>query len=321
MDIDQGVLQRYWLGQCTDAERKQVEDWLEAGEPPLEYAIHGSVDADRVGLDLWNALERSIGAAPSQPRRVGRPRWLWVGIAASLLAAILIGYRWQSKPGPEKEVALSDYRVASAPLGRKLTVTLSDGTVVHLNAGSNIRYPERFKGPNRRILLEGEGFFSVTADPLRPFVVETPHTVTEVLGTQFNLRDFAGDTQRSIVVQTGSVRYAAKGGEGGIVLHAQDRAVCDSAGMAKDRVNSADYTDWKDEVLRFGDIPLGEAIPLLERWYAVRIRLSDPALAALRVKASFRNAPLNRVLDDLGYLLNLHYRLKDQDVFIFPTIP
>lgn len=317
MDIDPELLRRYWLDDCTDAERRRVAAWLEAGEPQREYPIGDELDAGTLEQELWASVAPTSLASPAKAPLSRRRSWVISGIAASLVLVTLVGYLLFWRMNSYRETPLVEYRTSTAPFGRQLTVTLSDSTVVHLNAGSSLRYPERFDGPVRGVVLEGEGFFQVAKNPDRPFIVETPHSITEVLGTRFNLRDFAGETQQSIVVEEGTVRYTGRGGVDTVILQAQERAVYTDNRLEKTHVSSANYTDWKEGVLRFADIPLAEAIPLLERWYGTAVRLDDPSLGSLHIKGSFRDAALTAVMDDLAYLLNLRYRIENNQFILY----
>lgn len=44
------------------------------------------------------------------------------------------------------------------PRGGEFSMKLSDGTMVHLNAETDLRYPVRFSGEERRVVLSGEAF-------------------------------------------------------------------------------------------------------------------------------------------------------------------
>ena len=78
--------------------------------------------------------------------------------------------------------------------GHKAKIVLPDGTRVTLNAASSLVYPESFHGKNRQVELTGEGFFEVTSDPARPFLVQSPNFSTTVLGTVFNIAAYDEET-------------------------------------------------------------------------------------------------------------------------------
>ncbi|MEX0275452.1 MAG: FecR family protein, partial [Flavobacteriaceae bacterium] len=83
----------------------------------------------------------------------------------------------------------------SVPNGKRFELVLSDGTHIYLNSGTSIKYPVKFiEGQNREVYLKGEGYFDVARDSLHPFVVNTTDIEVEVLGTEFNISSYPGDT-------------------------------------------------------------------------------------------------------------------------------
>ncbi|RTZ80485.1 MAG: hypothetical protein DSY98_04325, partial [SAR324 cluster bacterium] len=85
----------------------------------------------------------------------------------------------------DQEPSLQYHRL-TVPYGKTFQVVLSDGTRVHLNAGTMLRYPVRFvKGRDREVFMEGEALFDVSKDAKRPFVVHANQLGVRVLGTQF----------------------------------------------------------------------------------------------------------------------------------------
>eukprot|EP00825_Cyclidium_porcatum_P013253 TRINITY_DN16990_c0_g1_i2.p1 TRINITY_DN16990_c0_g1~~TRINITY_DN16990_c0_g1_i2.p1 ORF type:complete len:324 (+),score=-3.18 TRINITY_DN16990_c0_g1_i2:273-1244(+) len=77
-----------------------------------------------------------------------------------------------------------------APVGARTVVQLSDGSVVHLNYGSKIKYPQFFSGDTREVALTGEGFFNVAHNPKCPFIVKTKRLNIKALGTKFNVQAY-----------------------------------------------------------------------------------------------------------------------------------
>ena len=84
------------------------------------------------------------------------------------------------------------YNTLSIPRGGEFRYELADGTRVWLNAESELRFPETFGGGERRVYVKGEVFFDVAHDEAHPFVVSTGRGDVRVLGTRFNLTDYAG---------------------------------------------------------------------------------------------------------------------------------
>ena len=68
---------------------------------------------------------------------------------------------------------------------------LPDGTHIWLNAGSVLRYYGDLTGRRRVVELDGEGFFKVRHDADRPFILQMEDMNIEVLGTEFDVINYA----------------------------------------------------------------------------------------------------------------------------------
>ena len=64
------------------------------------------------------------------------------------------------------------------------------GSLVHLNYGSRIKYPQNFLGETRGVTLVGEGYFEVAHNPDKPFIVTTSGINVRALGTEFNVNAY-----------------------------------------------------------------------------------------------------------------------------------
>lgn len=98
------------------------------------------------------------------------------------------------------------YLEASTSFGERKEVQLPDGTTLILNSCSRVHYPDRFTGKERRIELEGEGYFRVYHNEKQPFVVDTRHFDVRVLGTCFNIKSYSSDEVVSVDVESGKVQ-------------------------------------------------------------------------------------------------------------------
>ncbi|SEK78234.1 FecR family protein [Parapedobacter koreensis] len=324
MEIDHRLLEKYWSGRCTPEERTAVEAWMAEDTPDREYELHAPNGEEALKTQLWQGIQGERSSKQEEPEKKPAEsyhrrlhHWLMpIGIAASLLIVTsLYLFKWSSiteHPG----LSIAEYREIAVPYGRKMQVTLPDSTTVYLNAGSTLKYPVRFDGSRRHVLLEGEGFFEVTKNPEQPFIVETPYAAARVLGTRFNMRSRAPD-QSSLTVEEGKVQFTAAGVADTLTLIANEQGIYNGKAMEQLAVNSRNYTAWKSGEIIFNGISLAEALPELERWYDVRITLQNPGLADYRVKASFMNASLSSVLHDLAFSMNINYTVKNKEVILY----
>ena len=76
------------------------------------------------------------------------------------------------------------YNEMRVPRGGEFKVKLQDGTLVYLNSDSELRYPVRFVGKERRVYLSGEAYFEVRKDTVKPFTVVMDDSEVRVLGTE-----------------------------------------------------------------------------------------------------------------------------------------
>ncbi len=89
-------------------------------------------------------------------------------------------------------------------------MSLSDGSVVWLNAGSSLSYNKDFSDKFREVYLKGEAYFEVTPDSLKPFVVKSESLNVKVLGTTFNVRTYEDENLVNVVLRTGRVDVSVK---------------------------------------------------------------------------------------------------------------
>jgi len=156
------------------------------------------------------------------------------------------------------------------PFGKRSEITLSDGTKIWLNSGSQLSYPVSFKGSSREVYLSGEAFFEVKSDPAKPFHVITGDMKIKVTGTRFNVTSYANDKTTQTVLVSGKVsagknqrfsRYIdIEPGERIIYNKSEDK-------IEKDKVDVELYSSWVSGYLRFDNEPIDNIFKKLERYY------------------------------------------------------
>lgn len=186
-----------------------------------------------------------------------------------------------AKNNIEKEVL----NTMIVPYGKRSKLTLSDGTIVHLNSGSRFVFPEKFIGKQRNVFISGEAFFEVSSNKKMPFIVKTfdKDLSIEVVGTKFNVSAYPKDGKIQTVLTEGEVhlnkrknafyttKTKLKPGESGISVFQQK-------GVEVKTINTNLYTSWIDGVLLFESEKLQNITRKLERLYNVKIDVSDDLL-------------------------------------------
>ncbi|MEC3881647.1 FecR family protein [Parapedobacter sp. 10938] len=162
--------------------------------------------------------------------------------------------------------------VISVPHGGQYQVTLSDGTMIWLNAASTLRYPAKFSAEERVVEFEGEGYFVVAHDSDRPFKIINQRQTIEVLGTEFNLSAYPEEPLVRTTLVDGNVTVSY--GDPAIrPLHLSpgQQAVVDGSSGHVETVDTAPFTAWKDGFFYFdGDSP-ESAFAQLGRWYNIEV--------------------------------------------------
>ena len=194
-------------------------------------------------------------------------------------------------------------------------MTLADGTNVWLNSDSKLKFPLHFVGNQRAVYLEGEAFFEVTSDSLKPFVVKTEQLDIKVLGTSFNMKSYPSETQQVTLVQ-GKVEVRV--GNYSRKLQPGEQLNYSSEGPEIRNVDVKAYTAWKDRRFVFNDDLLEEVIHKLGRWYDVEFFLRDAEVRKIRFTGNlpkYRN--LDQVLNKLELTTHIRFVQNGRAIEVF----
>jgi transmembrane sensor len=204
------------------------------------------------------------------------------------------------------------------PNGQKSTILLPDSTVVVLNSGSSINYPEKFIGKYRDIELTGEAYFEVSENKQCPFRVKTGDLITTALGTSFNVRAFDTESKISVSLNTGKVAInnAKDQFDESLILNPGEKAVYNLAiqKVTKHKYDKELELSWKDGILVFKQTNLKDFIHTIERWYGVTVDLSGNVEVDCSINGRFENEILEVVLESLEYSREVDYKLDNKKV-------
>ncbi len=325
-------LTRYLAGESPKAEISNIEKWLEADPSHLQALKDLQLVWDiaqkrrqKWNTDkAWHRVSLATGIDKQQlnnkvGRRTGFRRNFsthFTRITAAAVILVSIFYTsysifWKTP---------NQLSVHANP-GHKIILELSDGSRVFLNSGSQLHYPQYFKGDKREVRLSGEAFFEVTNNTEKPFVVHTLHTNVFVLGTSFNIKAYENESTR-ITVMTGKVRVAMsekeKNEENIVLLMPNEQVIynTDTSSFTKNSIEDNYYSMWKDGILKFDENKLKEVTTILERWYNVKIKLVNEPLEDYRLVGEYKDASLRSILESLKFTLNVDYKFTNSGIII-----
>ena len=168
-----------------------------------------------------------------------------------------------------------EYNVVRIPHGGEYITRLPDGSVVHLNAGSELKVPVYFGTESREVWLRGEGFFEVVHRENLIFTVHTDKADISVLGTEFDVRAYTDEkevvttlVQGAVGVSSGRTYDRLKPGEQARIAGKGDVRVAE--------VDIYPFIAWKNGRMVFENERLEKIMAELQRWYDFELFYADP---------------------------------------------
>ena len=244
--------------------------------------------------------------------------WRYAAVVAIIIAVGCISY-WQGEVNVKDTFA--DISV-EAPLGSKTKLYLPDGTLVWLNAGSRMTYSQGFGVDNRKVELEGEGYFEVKRNEKIPFFVKTKDLQLQVLGTKFNFRDYPEDHEVVVSLLEGKVGLNnLLREEKEAVLSPDERAVLNKANglLTVESVTASNASQWTVGYLFFDEELLPDIAKELERSYNVKIHIANDSLKTFRFYGNFvrREQNIQEVLEALASTEKMQYKIEERNITIY----
>ena len=304
------LFKRISAGSADKIERELYAKWLANLDIGHSTPSNQYIEVKRLELQARFQLHRS-GLVP---RKFKLAKWFPAAAAAILL---FLASLWHLIPGTPAKIHIR-YTASSTRAGERKIITLSDGSKITLNNSSRLKFPEVFPSDFREVFLEGEGFFEITHNAKKPFIVRTGKLKVQVLGTSFDVRHYESNPDMEVTVATGKVGINARGNNASwMLLPGKQLKYNILTGKAVQvNVNTSDYTGWQKGQLIFKDERLESVCKRLERWYGVTITIKTRALKNKRINMKQDNESLQKVLKMLGMVAGFNYKITDKQVQI-----
>ena len=313
------------LASITQAIEQGIDRWEASAQEPAKQ--HKTIPISAYAM----ARQKLEAFSPRNPRSARLFGKLAVGMVL-VLGMLYLAYQHRLQESPLPEIVYEQV-VKENPVGQKMTVFLVDGSQIILNAGSKVRFTKPFRPDRRLITLEGEAFFEVAKDSLRPFQVVSGGFTTTAVGTSFNIAAYPEDDRIEVSLLSGNVSFTpvsvtpVRENEqpaerlpapemyylmpGEQISYGKRQQV-----ITKERFSTDKVLAWKEGVIYWEKVDQATVVKTLERWYGVHIEVEGTCATAWEVTAKFNNQSLKSVLTSLSYTMGFDFEIAEDQVLI-----
>jgi len=199
----------------------------------------------------------------------------------------------------------SEFRHIIVNHGERITINLTDGTFVTIDAGSELKYPAEF-GNTRDVYLKGEAYFRVAHNRNIPFRVFAKKARIKVIGTEFNVRAWKENSDVTVTVKDGKVALGSSQERNinEVTLASGEQSVLSKQGklLKPAKVNADEYTKWMQNEIHFQDASLNEILAQLERWYDFRFEVVDSIMQIDHLDVHLKRTNVDNVIELLSII-------------------
>ena len=304
------LIARNLAGLADSIEAAQLKEWVGFSEINRQYfeqvkniweASDTKIDPKMINISV--ALKKVLERIPELSRK--RTIWYyWQKVAAIIIIPLAIGSLLWIYLNSYKSITSNEpvYNEVYAAFGTRSALKLEDGTLVWLNSGSSLRYPDQFTNEDRHVYLKGEAYFEVKSDVNRPFIVQTKTLEVKATGTKFNVLDYDlnPDTEVTLVSGKVFVNKSDNNKNSQLIseLNPNQHLNYNKQTNIKSIIDEDVYKfiSWKDGKLIFRNEPLGEVIRKLSQVFNVDIEIKGTTIKDYRYRATFQDESFEEIL-------------------------
>jgi transmembrane sensor len=355
--------------EATPEELSELEDLLRQ-HPEIHYAIQHIQDLwqlqphpapeteEAFQKHLQKMSGKGIDTTPWQPAPRLRPgqapppdlpeitesrspvrKYVLAGLAFAAIITAVIFFITGDRSA-ENNTQTGNLSEISTRHGSRTTVSLPDGSVVWLNAGSKLVYDKNFGSRLREVTLTGEAYFDVKKNAGKPFIIHAGKIDIRVLGTLFNVKSYPGEKVTEASLIRGSIEVLIRNRPTEkIVLKPNEKIVVADEPLPKPgkpgviernepivAITHLNYeptdstiieTSWLENKLIFRDESFTEVATRLERWFGVHISLENEKLQELRFTGPVPHESIQKALAALKITGGFNYSINETNIRIY----
>lgn len=305
------LLIKYIEGDATDSEKVSVTNWLDSDpENMKEYlALRKLHD-----ITIWQTSPTAKSEQETTSKDSRRSRKITFSevmkYAAILIVAIVVSRFIFPELKSVDQVAMQSLYV---PAGQRAEIKLEDGTKVWLNANTTLTFPNQFSGKTREVSINGEGYFEVVSNKLKPFIVKTDKYNIKVWGTKFNVMAYSSNGKFETALFEGSVEVLKPGVEKGTLIQPDQRIFQENEQLSIAPITDLNHQLWKEGIISFQDESFTELVNKLQLYFDMRIEVKNDKILNYQCTGKFRTKDgVEHILKVLQLRNKFRYKIDEK---------
>ena len=322
---DLSIIEKTLNNEATSEESCEVVRWFKTPEGQAWLAERIDQDEKTIHMgeeEAW--IDHPIPSAVMyqnimrQLRRQKIRRFIAYAAAVFIPIALIIGLFIRINSQVDL-LADDGYDEVYVPNGERMQVLFQDGSKVHLNSGSRIRYPKKFGLSERKVYLEGEAYFEVEHDGNAPFIVNTRSMDLRVLGTSFNIKAYDDENTVITTLVSGKIRQEFPEVGKDVTLTPSRQSIFDrvTGKLETKQTDVQAALAWKEGKIIANNERLEDIFRQLSRWYDFKVVYTQPSLKDVRFYLhSNRYAEVHTILEYLQTTKGIHFTYAEKTIYV-----
>ena len=326
------LLRKYVKDQCSEQELRTLLQWLKSSDHHIGFdwvvqPLWDAIDKDmpRPDEEGENELRQEVSSLLSEIRqqktsdsKVRSKNRLngFYRVAAILILALSVTLG--ALKVLDRPQSVVTYVEKMSAKGETKSLLLADGTKVILNSDTKLIIPSNFNKEERIIELEGEGFFDVTPDPDKPFIIKSGETRVKVLGTSFDFKSYKEDEFIKLTVSTGKVRVNMIDQDLQLAVSPNEHLSINKidGNVRKESIEENNYIKWIHGSLYFNKEPIREVLKTINRTYNRKVILQCKN-CDYRITGTHDNKSIEAVIEAICFTTGLRSKREGGNIVLY----
>ena len=316
--IDRALIEKYLNDQCSPEEEEIIHLWIDNNDADNYPSVLSEAKYLNKEKKTWKRLSAELEGLQLQHSNHKHLSFNFLLRCAAVFFLLLTSI-WALNSFTNGMFWWKGDQYTTG-YGETRQINLQDGSVVMLNAMSELKVSRDYGKNKRELYLKGEGYFKVQKDKHRPFIVYTKDIASRALGTQFNVSAYPEDKQVIVSLQEGKLEVKRLRSESvsqeAVFLGQGQEVSYASHQLLKKTFKDKERLSWKEHILYFKDNNMENVLGRLSRFYGVSFDYSALKDNHWKLNGEYKNQSLNDVLESLSFNYSFRYQIIGDKVIL-----